>query len=326
MKEFTKKNRGCLEILAEWIIVFLLIFLGLSWFYVKQNIKTSEACRQPVKYSLGNVDERFGLSKGKALKVILEAESVWENAAGRELFQYDPASSFTINFVYDDRQRQTDELKSLQAKSQNVKFNQQEIVGRYDQLRDEYQQKLAEYKNHETDYKKRLREYNREVDEWNAKGGAPQDIFAQLKAEEKALKKISDELDKEKQEVNLIAEKIRNLSSQEQQLVIQLNQQIETYESKYGVGKEFDQGVYTGSAINIYQFDDMGDLRLTIAHELGHSLGIYHVGNPKSIMYYLMEKQDVDHPKATAEDLQALDSICASQEKTFWEKIKFWQS
>ena len=325
MQEFTTKRRSCLEVLAEWIILFLLIFIGLSWFYIKQNLKTNVACEQPVKYSLGNVDERFGLSKGKILKVMLEAEQVWEWPVGKNLFQYDANSTFTINFIYDDRQKRTDELKALQGKSEDMKFNQQEIVGRYDQLHSEYQDKLTAYKSHQSEYKKRLKKYNQEVDDWNKKGGAPPDVFEQLKAEEKALKKINDDLEEERLEVGLIAEKIQNLSQKEQTLVNQMNQEIDTYESKYGTGKEFDQGVYTGEAINIYQFDTSGDLRLTIAHELGHSLGIYHLGNTKSIMYYLMEKQDVDHPKATAEDLQALDSICKSKEKTFWEKLIFWK-
>jgi len=50
---------------------------------------------------------------------------------------------------------------------------------------------------------------------------------------------------------------------------------------------------------------------LALAHELGHTLGIGHVDNPQSVMYYLMGEQDLKNPHLTKEDLDALKNVCA---------------
>jgi predicted Zn-dependent protease len=62
--------------------------------------------------------------------------------------------------------------------------------------------------------------------------------------------------------------------------------------------------------INIYQFHDESDLELVLAHELGHALGLNHVENPESVMYYLMEKQNLENIQLTTQDLQAIKNVC----------------
>ena len=69
-------------------------------------------------------------------------------------------------------------------------------------------------------------------------------------------------------------------------------------------------GDFDSYEINIYQYYDFPDLRLTLAHELGHALGIDHVDDTNAIMYYLLESQDVVNLKPTEFDLQALFEIC----------------
>jgi len=68
--------------------------------------------------------------------------------------------------------------------------------------------------------------------------------------------------------------------------------------------------VYDGKSINIYQFEATADLRLVVVHELGHALGLDHLSQPESIMYYMMGEQDLENPKASNEDILALKQIC----------------
>jgi predicted Zn-dependent protease len=62
--------------------------------------------------------------------------------------------------------------------------------------------------------------------------------------------------------------------------------------------------------INIYQFDDIERLTLVLAHEFGHALGLTHVGNPKSVMYYLTDRQDTRNLKLSEEDIRAFQYRC----------------
>jgi predicted Zn-dependent protease len=77
----------------------------------------------------------------------------------------------------------------------------------------------------------------------------------------------------------------------------------------------FDQGLYTGENITIYQYNDYNHLVLVLAHELGHALGIDHLEDPSALMHYLLEKQDVNNITLTENDKQAIENICQKATK-----------
>src|SRR6185369_17119194 len=84
------------------LIVF--IFLG----PLKGALTEFEAryfpCRQPIAYSLGQFDTKFGISKTDFLIAVATAEEIWEKSAGKQLFEYAPDGALKINLIYDARQ------------------------------------------------------------------------------------------------------------------------------------------------------------------------------------------------------------------------------
>ena len=117
-------------------------------------------------------------------------------------------------------------------------------------------------------------------------------------------------LEQKRFNLNSLAEKINNVARDNNRLIDAYNTDILTYNNKFGMQREFDQGDYRGNEINIYQFDTLNDLRLTIAHELGHALRLSHVDNSSSVMYYLMGEQNLLDLKLTEEDIEALTLEC----------------
>lgn len=67
-----------------------------------------------------------------------------------------------------------------------------------------------------------------------------------------------------------------------------------------------DQGLYYADGIDIYFFEDKDDLRITIAHELGHALGIGHTDDPATLMYPLKSKANEHLEIVTEVDLRYL--------------------
>ena len=92
---------------------------------------------------------------------------------------------------------------------------------------------------------------------------------------------------------------------QHNQSIQQLNQDIVQAQQRFPA-REFHKGVFMGNKIEIYQFDGRDDLRLTIAHELGHALGLAHHNDPEALMYPVLGEQDLQHFRLRAADLQLL--------------------
>lgn len=278
--------------------------------YIQGALNLVKPCSTPLEYSIGSIDPRFGISQEDFLKTIGEAETVWEDPVSKNLFQYNPQADLKINLIYDNRQEETVASKDLESQLNQLESSHDNIMKEYDSLSTAYKKRIDAYDAAVAKYKDDLDSYNSEVRHWNELGGAPSDVYDNLKKEKKDLDKRFDTLEKERIAINNLAGKTNNLAQESNQLAQVYNQNLNTYKDRFGGSVQFDKGIYNGQEIDIYQFYEIGDLRLTLAHELGHALGIEHLENSQSVMYYLMGDQNIDNPKATNEDINALKNIC----------------
>ncbi len=267
-------------------------------------------CEKPLQYSLGSFDTRFGISQAQFLNEVISAESLWEDALGKELFAFTPNAPFRVNLIFDARQEQTVEGKRLETslhETERVRGSlaeQQAVtLASYKRASQEYEQMLASYK-------KQLSAYNSEVEKWNKQGGAPKDVYNNLHKVSAALDESRAQLEVKRQDVNRLATLVNSFSQKQIAVVKAYNEDVKQYVNTYGEGREFDQGEYVGQEINIYQYDDLAHLRAVLVHELGHALGLPHDNDPTSIMYHLMSAQDTAHLRLTDEDRALLFAQC----------------
>lgn len=308
--------------MKKFLKYFLIIILFSLWGIILTNkeqtreaVKTvyqtiNPPCSQPLEYSIGQIDPKFGLSKDDLVKLAGSAETVWEAPSGKNLFQYDPKVAFKINLIFDERQEQTLESGKLEENLNNLKLSQEAVEKQYSSLQGQYTQKVSAYEKAVDSYHDRLKRYNTEVDFWNSQGGASPDKYDELQKEKKKLKDLYNSLEKQRVEINNLAGKSNELITKENQIINRYNTDVATYKSKFGDTREFEKGLFNGEGINIYQFQEKSDLELTLAHELGHYLGLAHVENPQSIMYYLIGDQNLDNPAPTEQDLAQLKTVC----------------
>jgi hypothetical protein len=284
---------------------------------VKETVRKVESalspgmmCLAPLHYAVGTVDARFGIATEDVRADLLKAESIWEDVAKEDMLQYDAQADFKINLVFDDRQKQIIESKKLEQRLNAVQLLKKGISKEYDALSSQYEKKKSRYEDDVKRYNRLASEYEKQVKYWNDNGGASDDDYQRLQQQRKDADVMADDIEKQRKALNALVDQLNVLVKKEKKAVSSYNQDIATYESVYGREKKFDQGVYTGKEINIYQFSAENDLVLVLVHEFGHALRMDHVENPQSIMYYLMSKQDVNHPTLSAEDRQALKNRC----------------
>lgn len=302
----------------KYLFLFILIsFWGILFLnkeYFRSSIREvaglDKPCSKPIEYSIGEVDQRFGISKDDILEISVQAEKIWEIESQRELFKYNPEAEFKINLIFDERQQSSDEASDLENKLEKLNVARDATLQEYNLLKSKYSQRLNDYNDKVAEYEKRMKKYNKDVAYWNSLGGAPEDEYEKLKKEKSKLKDLYAYLEKERKAINALASQANEAAEKENQIVERYNSGIETYKNKFGESREFEKGIYNGQAINIYEFKETDDLRMTIAHEFGHALGIDHLNSPTSIMYYLMGEQNLKNPKLTEEDISALKNIC----------------
>jgi hypothetical protein len=267
-------------------------------------------CGIPLTYRIGSIDDSFGLTESQARVALSDAEAMWEDAVGQDIFVSDPESSFTVNFVYDERQQLTDEEKTLRHQLDTQKNLNESIREEYELYAAAYEELKLEYEKRERAYAKELEAYNKSVADWNKKGGAPEEVYAQLNREQERLAAEGEELNDMVEELNGLVDSLNALGQQGDSLVTTYNEIVGDYNDRFNSEREFTQGDYQGDAIHIYEYADGAELRIVLAHELGHALSIDHVEGPQSIMYYFMGAQSLS-TGLTTEDIEAFEEKCS---------------
>jgi hypothetical protein len=289
-------------------ILFLLLAVFAGFFIYKKELAP---CVKPVFYSIGTIDSRFGITKEKFLNITKEAEAIWEKGANQNLFDYKDDARFKINLIFDDRQEQTLEANYSKEEIESYRTQYDSMVAEYKSSANSYERDLGLYNNNVAIFQNKLSDYNSWISEINSRGGATPKERQRLEAEKNELESEKNILDSQRVALNDRAGRLNSLGDSVNSLGKKLNITVDIHNQRFGEGREFEQGQTIGKReINIYQFDTINDLRLVLAHELGHAVGLEHVENPKSLMYYLMDQQNPQNPVLSQEDLSALNARC----------------
>ena len=301
-----------MRIQVATFFLFAVVFGGGYWYYI-----ASAVCNVPIAYSIGNIDPRFNISFDEVRGAVSSAESMWEDATGRNLFTYDEAATLKIEFIFDDRQKEAIEEEILRIELEEKGGVSKEVRDTYENLLDSYGDLKEAYEVQKKAYEERLNGHNREVDRWNEAGGAPEDIYSNLIAKQGELAKEQKELNNITYELNRLARQINTISVEGDTLVSDYNSIVEEYNRRFSEEKEFTQGDYQKDSIHVYQFSSNEELQIVLAHEFGHSLSLGHVEDPKAIMYHTMELQTL-LDGVTEGDQKEFIEVCGDSSFTLW--------
>ena len=292
------------------LLMIAVLFGGGYWYLAAKAI-----CPVPMAYRIGTVDSRFDLSSEEVRNAVSAAESLWEDATGRNLFTYDEAGGLSINFVFDERQQTANDEEHLRETLDEKEEMSDTVRAQYEKLLAEYESLSKKYDGQTAAYQTKLAAYHKEVNEWNVKGGAPEDVFNRLADTKETLAREQARLNGVGDSLNTLVRKMNALSEKGNSLITDYNETVEVYNDQFSEGHEFTQGDYENKVINIYQYDSKDELELVLAHEFGHALSLDHVEGTDAIMYRLMEGQSIEAGIQDA-DLAEFDRVCGADRST----------
>lgn len=274
-------------------------------------LKPPVPCREPITYSLGAFDERFGISETDFVETMKEAEEVWERVDGKELLSYETDGHVMVNLIYDDRQEEVEKSTILKTEISGNVSSHSALAKEYEAIKADRLAAIDIYKSLRAEYESQARSYAAEVEKWNDQGGAPKSVYRELNQKGDEISALFLRVDDARKEVNRLTDRLNTLADQLNTLARETNTTIEEYNRGTYVGREFEEGEYVVSGrdvrIDIYQFSTREQLVRVLAHEFGHALGLGHNENPDSIMYELNHSTNMI---PTIEDIRDLRIIC----------------
>lgn len=278
-------------------------------------------CDTPIHWRLGTVDSRFPIGRKEFLVTAIMSEAVWEKQIGKDLFVYDPDATFVVTTAFDERQKMTYDTRNLEQKIDRYNETAESLKDTYDDRKAAFERDQKVLQRRIDAFQNDLADYNGDVSRANGNGGASPETYASLEKRRKALETEQSAIGKESDRLGKVADAVNSVAGKLNAETANVKRNLSEYRQKYGEPQPFVQGLYESplTSITVYQFEGTEDLRLVLAHEFGHALGIEeHVPDDEgAIMYAMMGGQDLRNPALTEGDLAAYETACASRPESW---------
>lgn len=296
-------------------LVLLLFFIAILSYQNKQHhtkinpisTRILHPLDDRIRYRVAEVDHRFGLSKEQVIGLSQEATQIWSLGTGKDFFVYDDNARLSIHLIYDERQQNTEQRQKhiaiIDREQQQWHNKKQEVDAISQDLQRNRQ--ILDAKKLELD--QLVETYNQNIAHINRLGGAEPELQKSLQQQSQQLQirmqAMQTEIDQHNFNTSRLNQKVDALN----QLNHRIDYSVSDFNQKFQP-RLFDKGMFNGRAIYVYEFQSIDDLRVTLAHEFGHALGLKHHDTPEALMYPMLDDQQLENFRLHPADIALLSA------------------
>lgn len=321
-------------------VVLLVIAAALLWLYSQRSSEQDAAagddreaaygasmaqrgfeCRIPYGIRIGEIDAAFRMSAADLEAALREAFAVWEGYAQTSLFALsDSASATPVHLRFDERQARSDEMADERRAQQDIAAEIDRMRAELEALRRDFERKQAELQDEADRYASAVGTYEQWVAAFNRSSSGSQAERRRLAAERESLERESERLEALQQRHRLDQQQLNRQVETFNRAVARLNDRSSAAAAATAGHGPVGAGRYSrtaaGESIEVYLVTSHADLLLTLAHELGHALGIGHVEGSDAIMSAVNVGPSSGRtavPALSRADRSALEAVCAGK-------------
>jgi hypothetical protein len=301
------------------------VFLFISIFILTQVFSKQELIR------VGSIHGHYAnqLTKSQLELILIDIEETLETQLGQNIFDLSSVSGKPIDIVYTPPSKQKQNLNELTKQREQYK-RKIEILQNYFEKK---QPILIQKSQNITD---RINSYNDTIDTFNQKV----EKLNKQKFSQDEYKKTALQIKKEQRSNKNARESLRQLQTKFKDLQSSYNQKISLYNSHIthynrlirkienisrtlkeikgvtlGMSKvEFTTYYKDGQLqtkkettssmekIEIYGFDSLDELKVILAHEIGHLIGVKHIHKEGALMNPILQNNQISYLHLTSKD------------------------
>ncbi len=272
-------------------------------------------CDVPIDFHLDAVDDRFDLDRDTVRQAIRDAVAMWEHASASTLFRESDDGGMAVRLEYDERQASAQSRREERRELERLETT---LEDRQEALRRDHEalnENIRAFEQEQSDYNARRRAHEESVAAWNA-GRIEQtpDNRAALERERSALQSARAELSEARATLEQRQEQLQARQQEVSDKARAFNERVAAYNRAAADGVGFQMARYERRggqrSIQVFRAMDADELRVVLAHELGHALGIGHVDDPAAVMYADLSSANAGRTDLAPADRAALADAC----------------